>query len=213
MKDDQCSKRGRIRLSSLIISMVSRGRRIGVFCCNWFQRDILGCGKVFDVTNIVYGVECGSSLSEELVSSGAGLSVGVVSFEMMIGVVLDEMLDSTRVTEDPLYLSDMDNPEGALRSSSLDSSNTRGEGAEMSGATSRLLDGKGFNCGVSSHGEHIRDVVGGDQNVVDEVGYRAVVRGYPCKRVNARAVFRNVSQSGSVAAAAVIVLAIDMAVG
>ena len=59
-----------------------------------------------------------------------------------------------------------------MRSCRLDlpnSSGDRGEGAEMLGTIVGSFDGKGFNGGISSHGEHGREMVVGEGYVLDEV--------------------------------------------
>ena len=81
---------------------------------------------------------------------------------MRIRVVSGEVSDATAVTEDSSDSSNVNDPSSVSRSSSLDSSNprgNRGERVEMGGVISRSFDIKGLDCGVSSHGEHMGAMV------------------------------------------------------
>lgn len=123
-------------------------------------------------SDIIYGVE-GGSLAEKFIGSGTSLIVCVESLDMMIRVIFGEVLDTMRVVEDSVDSSNVDDPSRAVRSSSLDSSNpssNRGKGTDMFGATSRSLNVERLDCGVSSHGKHMGEMVCGDRNVMDEVG-------------------------------------------
>ena len=134
----------------------------------------------------------------------------------MVVVVLGEMSDSTAVVEDSANSSNVNDPSSASRSSSLGSSNPsgdRGEGAEVFGTVSGAWNIEGFNCGVSSHGEHMGVVIRGDGSVTDDGGKRAVSWRYPRTVVDVGAMLGNVSWGRSIALSAAILRAIDMAVG
>ena len=134
----------------------------------------------------------------------------------MVAVVLGEMSDSTAVVEDSSNASDVNDPSNTSRSSSLGSSNPSGdrrERTEVFRAISGTWNVEGFNCGVSSHGEHVGVVVSGDGSVADDVGKRAVSWRYPRTLINVGAMLWNVPWGRSIAFSAAILRAIDMAVG
>ena len=79
--------------------------------------------------------------------------------------------------------------------------------------SSRLFNVEGLNCGVSSHGKHVGEVVGCDQSVVDDVTQGTVSCGYPRKTIDIGATLGKMSQGRSIAFSAAILRAIDMAVG
>ena len=83
----------------------------------------------------------------------------------------------------------------------------------MFGTISGAWNVEGFNCGVSSHGEHMGVMISSDGSVTDDVGKRAVSWRYPRTLVDIGAMLGNVSWGRSITFSAAILQAIDMVVG